>query len=699
MPETIAEAYVQIKPSMEGISSELESALGSAGSSGASSFSSGFSSALSGLGKVGAVAVGAATAATGALVGNIVSATSSVAEYGDNIDKMSQKMGISATAYQEWEAVMQHSGTSMETLKASMKTMASAAESGNEAFEKLGISQEEVASLSQEDLFSKVIAGLQDMGEGTERTYLAGQLLGRGATELGALLNTSAEDTEAMKQRVHELGGVMSDDAVAAAAGFQDSLQDMQTALSGITRGIMGEFLPSITGVMDGLANIFSGDKELGLQQIQDGIDEFITNLTAKLPEMMEIGLGIIEAIASSIINNLPTIIQTGLDILLSLAQGIIENLPTIIPAVIDVIMEIISVLTDPNNITQFVNAAIQMILALADGLLNALPVLIERLPEIIGNIVTALIENLPLLIDGAIQLVVGIVTHLPEIIAGLIEAIPEIIASILGAFGPIGEGLATLFTEAWNGIKEVFSGVGEFFGEKWNSVKEATSTAWDNIKSDIDEHGGGIKGALGAIGDNIKKNWQDRFREMNEATGGRMGDMLKTVQGKLGNMKDKFLEIGKNAINWGKDMIDNFVSGIKEKFEKVKETVANVAQTVKDFLGFSEPDKGPLANFHTFAPDMLDLFSQGITQNISTVRDAMGSLASAVAEGTPGGEVVAGSSMNRTLATDMGIGPQVAAAGAGGGTITIPVYIGQNKIETIVVDALTRANYRAGGR
>ena len=61
MPETIAEAYVQIKPSMEGISSELESALGSAGSSGASSFSSGFSSALSGLGKVGAVAVGAAT--------------------------------------------------------------------------------------------------------------------------------------------------------------------------------------------------------------------------------------------------------------------------------------------------------------------------------------------------------------------------------------------------------------------------------------------------------------------------------------------------------------------------------------------------------------------------------------------------------------------------------------------------------------
>ena len=177
------------------------------------------------------------------------------------------------------------------------------------------------------------------------------------------------------------------------------------------------------------------------------------------------------------------------------------------------------------------------------------------------------------------------------------------------------------------------------------------------------------------------------------------MGEMLKTVQGKLGNMKDKFLEIGKNAISWGKDLITNFVSGITAKIQAVKDAVGKVASTVKDFLGFSEPEKGDLANFHTFAPDMLDLFSQGITQNISTVRDAMGSLASAVAEGTPVGEVVAGSSMNRTLATDMGTGSQVAAAGAGGGTITIPVYIGQNKIETIVVDALTRANYRAGGR
>ena len=41
----------------------------------------------------------------------------------------------------------------------------------------------------------------------------------------------------------------------------------------------------------------------------------------------------------------------------------------------------------------------------------------------------------------------------------------------------------------------------------------------------------------------------------------------------------------------------------------------------------------------------------------------------------------------------------QYALAGAGGGSITIPVYIGQKKIETLVVDALQASNYRNGGR
>lgn len=79
---------------------------------------------------------------------------------------------------------------------------------------------------------------------------------------------------------------------------------------------------------------------------------------------------------------------------------------------------------------------------------------------------------------------------------------------------------------------------------------------------------------------------------------------------------------LAKSALTWGKDMIDNFIGGIKEKWENLKQTVSNVAQSVKDFLGFSEPKMGPLSNFHTYAPDMMDLFAQGIRDNEHVVTD-----------------------------------------------------------------------------
>ena len=74
------------------------------------------------------------------------------------------------------------------------------------------------------------------------------------------------------------------------------------------------------------------------------------------------------------------------------------------------------------------------------------------------------------------------------------------------------------------------------------------------------------------------------------------------------------FAKIG-DVKQWGKDLIDNFINGIMQKWEDFKATLSNLAGTVKDFLGFSEPKEGPLSNFHTFAPDMMDLFMSGIEE------------------------------------------------------------------------------------
>ena len=86
--------------------------------------------------------------------------------------------------------------------------------------------------------------------------------------------------------------------------------------------------------------------------------------------------------------------------------------------------------------------------------------------------------------------------------------------------------------------------------------------------------------------------------------------------------VKSAIMEKVNAAKQWGKDLIDNFVNGIKSKISAVISAVSGVASTVKSFLGFSEPEKGPLSNFHTYAPDMMNLFIQGIRDNENKLKD-----------------------------------------------------------------------------
>lgn len=477
-----------------------------------------------GLSKVGGVAkgaLGAATAAVGALAVGVgvvstkfVNATADVAEYGDNIDKMSQKMGLTAEAYQEWDAVMQHSGTSMESMKASMKTLANAAETGNEAFQKIGITQKDLQSMSQQDLFEATIAGLQNVEDTTERTYLAGKLLGRGATELGALLNTSAEDTQAMRDRVRELGGVMSDDAVKASAAFQDQLQDMQTAFQGVSRNLMAEFLPSMTEVMGGLTEIFSGNSDKGLGMIQSGITKLADGIAQAVPKVAETATKIVEALATSIIQNLPLLInaamdiikelstyiiqnlplliETGIQIISELAMGLAEALPTLIPTIVDTVITIAETLID--NIDLLIDAGIQLILGLAEGLVEALPRLIERLPEIIVKIVEGIIRNAPKLLEASLKLMIT----LGE---GLIKAIPE----VLKAIPKILSGIWDSLKEAWPKMKEAGLNLIKGLGE---GIVHAKDWLIGKIKSLCNNALGAIKSFFGISSPSKKFKW-----------------------------------------------------------------------------------------------------------------------------------------------------------------------------------------------
>lgn len=498
------------------------------GLSSAASAAKGFSVKVAGFMKTGISAFTSVATAAVNVGKTLVQSTGQVAAYGDNIDKMSQKMGISAEAYQEWDAVLQHSGASISSLLPSMKTLSMQAQKGSEAFQALGISEQEVANLSKEDLFSRVIEGLQGMEEGTQRTAIASALLGRGATELGALLNTSAEDTQKMRDRVHELGGVMSDEAVKAAAAYQDQLQDMSTAIDGFKRNIVSNFLPSVTKAMSGITNALSGDLENGIQETTDAIIEIVqkvaesipaivngavNSIVKALPDLVKSGANIVKELAKGISSAIPElvsvlsssdVISSTLTAIMDVIESVIDQLPALIPLVVEAAMKIIDMLTEPEVLTRIVEIALDLTIALIDGIWKALPKIIEALPKIVDNLVKALLQSLPKIVDAGIKLFTALVQDAPAIIKGIVKAIPQIIAAIFQQFASFGTDLGKKFYEAWENIKKIFTpaNVARFFVQVWEGIKSAFSSVGEWFSKCFGDAWNAIKNIFAPVGE-----------------------------------------------------------------------------------------------------------------------------------------------------------------------------------------------------
>ena len=156
------------------------------------------------------------------------------------------------------------------------------------------------------------------------------------------------------------------------------------------------------------------------------------------------------------------------------------------------------------------------------------------------------------------------------------------------------------------------------------------------------------------------------------------------------------FSDLPDRALTWGKDLIDSFVNGIKSKISAVTNAVKNVAGTVADFLGFSEPEEGPLSDFHTYGPDMMDLYSQGIRSNAwrvtDAVRDVAGQIDNAAAmpdfngRGDPAGSSRSG-----------GPGTEAIAAAIRGALDGAAVYLNGQRVGNLVTQQQNNATIARG--
>ena len=164
-----------------------------------------------------------------------------------------------------------------------------------------------------------------------------------------------------------------------------------------------------------------------------------------------------------------------------------------------------------------------------------------------------------------------------------------------------------------------------------------------------------------------------DKVKAVFAGVGGAAKELFtQTIPNAVRTAVDTLGSLPGKALQWGKDLIDNFISGIKSKLSALADSVKGVAQTVRDFIGFSEPKKGPLSNFHTYAPDMMSLFAGGIRDNMWKVQDQLNSMGGNIQDAIPTPAVDA----VYNAAAGMVNGLAAANAGSSGGSYTINLLL-----------------------
>lgn len=312
-------------------------------------------------------------------------------------------------------------------------------------------------------------------------------------------------------------------------------------------------------------------------------------------------------------------------------------------------------------------------------------------------------------------EVAIAVWTAIKEFLVSVWEAISNAAQTIWNGiknfFSAIWEGTKTIFTTVLNVISTIvttyFNIYKTIVTTVFNAIKTVITTVLNAIKTVITTVWNTIKTVFTTVLNTIKSVVSGAFNSMRNGIKNTVSGIVNTIKTGFNNAVSFIKNLASSAFQWGADIIQGIVNGIKSCIGKVKDAVTNVAETIRSFLHFSVPDEGPLTDYESWMPDFMSGLAKGIEQSKAMVSKAV--------------EGVAG---------DMVISPQMAMAGVGyensrattisqdnlSGVmnaitealsqingqhrdIVIPIYLGGTMLDEVIVDAQQRMNLRSGGR
>jgi len=532
----------------------------------------------------------------------------------ETFEEMAQKMSAMSTQ----ERTQMLSDMFNKTDLSSINTMLSAtignAEEVSEAFEAAGLSFDDFVdedgfnSLSgaMSEAFFKLKEGTlqteQDIAGFTEYLEEYGFSAEQAKTFMDAFLSTAkagANDFDALNEKIGEFDGAaeqMAKTQLDNLAGdidlYNSALEGLQIAAAGTLTPIVREFVQFGT---DALSELTAKLKDSGVQEQMQQVADAIGE---SLDELIEV---------------LPDLMDVAIE-LIKMLPDLLKMLIPILDMVVSKIGEMAEAFNamSPEEQEQLIQGIAGAIAGFA-ALGTVVPVILN-IAAGIANIITmvnGVIAAVPA-IEGFIATLSGIGSAAAGFIMPALEGIAAVLTGpVLIAIGAVAAAIA-VWIENWEYIKQIPEALAFLWGQLWTSIIDGVENAAEFVLNKF-------KGIV---------------------------ELIETIFNKL---------TGESS-TWGTDMMQNLINGMKSKLKALKDTVRNIADSIAAYLHFSEPDVGPLSNFHTFMPDMMESMAAGIDQNaklpVASIRNVSGEMAAAVQGEIATDAVNSTNSMNYEIAS-----------------------------------------------
>ena len=444
---------------------------------------------------------------------------------------------------------------------------------------------------------------------------------------------------------------------------------------------IFSEFTGVLLGLLDVLIGLFTGDWEQcwdGIKGIFTSIWNFIVNtfrnIMNTLKGIADVVLGWFGTSWNEVWTSIKTFfvdtwnsiasfftgIVTGIrDFFVNTWTSISNTFTTIVTAIQTVATTIFTAIRD--FFTTIFTAIYNFFSTIFNAIYNVVSTVFQAIYNVITTVWNAIYTTLEPLITAfgylfqtifeAIQIIVG------RVMDWISEKISAIWNAIVAFLTPILEGIRTTFETIWNAISTtistVLTAIQDVVTTVWNAVSgfissvlsaiwNVVSSIWNRISSAVSNVLNAIRSVVSSVWNSIKSTISNVMQSISSTVSSIWDNIRSAVSDKISGIKSTIQNgfdaavgyikgLASDAWNWGRDIIQGIIDGIQSAIGWLADCVTNVADTIRDFLHFSVPDKGPLTDYESWMPDFMKGLADGIDKSKKYVEKAVGGVAKAM--------------------------------------------------------------------